>query len=374
MQFERGTQAAGVLTKSKMPSAPVEWCYSLLKSDQGINGARMLVVNSGNANVFAGQSGRDTVKATVIEAAKLVSCRQKDIIVASTGVIGEKLPITPLLKGMRQAHKVLRPSGWKKAACSIMTTDTFPKGSHASAEIDGMPVNICGIAKGSGMIAPDMATMLAFIFTDAAIPAPILQTLLSVNVRHSFNAITVDGDTSTNDAVFLFATGGVTGHEAITRGGDRRLVDFRKKLSGVMTDLAQQVVRDGEGATKFITVTVKGATSPRSARTIAMAIGNSPLVKTAIAGEDANWGRIVMAIGKAGEPADRDKLKIAMGGHRVVRNGGIDPSYREAAVMHHLKGNQIDIVADIGLGHGEATIWTCDLTDKYISINTGYRS
>ncbi len=374
MQLESGTQAAGVLTKSKMPSVPIDWCRSLLKDDQGIDGARMLVVNAGNANVFTGQVGRDAVKATVTEASKLAACRQKDVVVASTGVIGEKLTVTPLLKGLRRAHKDLRPTGWKKAARSIMTTDTFPKGSYATAEIDGKPINICGIAKGAGMIAPDMATMLAFIFTDAAIPSPILQTLLSINVRHTFNSITVDGDTSTSDAVFLFATGAGAEHRPITRVGDRRLIEFRKKLSTVMTDLAQQIVRDGEGATKFIVVNVKGAASPKSAKAIAMAIGNSPLVKTAIAGEDANWGRIVMAIGKAGEPADRDKLKIWIGGHRVVRNGAADPSYREAVALRHLQGDQIDITVDIGLGQGEATIWTCDLTDKYISINADYRS
>lgn len=373
IQFDGGTQAAGVLTKSKMPGAPVDWCRSLLKSDQGINGVRMLIVNSGNANVFTGKAGHDAVKATVAQASRLASCQQEDVLVASTGVIGEELPITPLLKGMRRAHRALQPNAWKKAACAIMTTDTFPKGSYAVAEIDGKPINIVGIAKGAGMIAPNMATMLAFISTDAVIPAPILQTLLSVNVRHTFNAITVDGDTSTSDTVFLFATGSAD-HDPITRVGGQRLVDFRQKLSVVMTDLAQQIVRDGEGASKFITITVKGAVSPRSARAIAMAVGNSPLVKTMIAGEDANWGRIIMAVGKSGEPADRDKLGIRIGGCRVIKNGGLDPSYREAAALRHLQGDEIDISVNIGLGNGEATIWTCDLTDKYISINANYRS
>ncbi len=373
VQFDNGTQAAGVLTKSKMPGAPVDWCRSLLKSDQGINGVRMLIVNSGNANVFTGKAGRDAVKATVSQASRLASCQQEAVLLASTGVIGEELPITPLLKGMRRAHRVLQPDTWKNAACAIMTTDTFPKGSYAVAEIDGVPINIVGIAKGAGMIAPDMATMLAFIFTDAVIPAPILQTLLSVNVRHTFNAITVDGDMSTSDTVFLFATGNAD-HDTITRVGDQRLVDFRRRLSIVMADLAQQIVRDGEGASKFIRVTVKGAVSPRSARAIAMAVGNSPLVKTMIAGEDANWGRIIMAVGKAGEPADRDKLGIQIGKHRVVKNGGLDPAYREAVALRHLQGDEIDISVNIGLGNGEATIWTCDLTDRYISINANYRS
>ncbi len=369
----KGSVAAGVLTRSKMPGAPVDWCRLRIDPDHGMTEARMLVVNAGNANVFTGQAGRETVRATAAAAAKLAGCRQKNVLLASTGVIGERLDPEPLVKAMETAFSRARPEGWEAAASAIMTTDTFAKGAVARAEIDGVPVTLCGIAKGSGMIQPDMATMLAFIFTDAAIPAPILQTLLSVNVRHTFNAITVDSDSSTSDTVLLFATGQAA-HKTVTRAGDRRLLDFRNKLRAVMRDLAHQIVRDGEGATKFITVKVLGAASARSARTIAAAVANSPLVKTAIAGEDANWGRIVMAVGKAGEPAERDRLAIRIGGHGVARDGRVDPDYSERKVARHLKGQNIDIEIDVGVGNGEAVIWTCDLTHQYITINADYRS
>ncbi len=372
--LDKGTACAGVTTTSKMPSAPVDWCRSLIETDHGMDNARMLVVNAGNANAFTGQAGKDTVRATAAAAAGLASCRQKDVLIASTGVIGEVLNPGPLVRALEKAHGRAKPDNWAKAAAAIMTTDTYSKGAHASADIDGATVNICGIAKGSGMIQPDMATMLSFVFTDAAIPAPILQTLLSVNVRHTFNAISVDSDTSTSDTVLVFATGKGPAHTPIVRAGDRRLMDFRSKLLAVMTDLAHQVVRDGEGATKFISIKITGAASARSAKTIASAVANSPLVKTALAGEDANWGRIVMAVGKAGEPADRDRLSIRIGGYGVAKLGQADPDYAESRVAKHLKGQEIEIEIDVGVGAGEAVVWTCDLTHQYISINADYRS
>ncbi len=374
MQFDRGTQAAGVFTTTTMPGVPVDWCRSNIDPDHGMNGVRMLVVNAGNANVFTGQAGRDAVKATAAAAAKIAGCRQRDVLIASTGVIGEKPPMDKLVTGVTKAGGALRSGDWQTAARAMMTTDTFPKGSTAAAKIDGVDVNICGIAKGAGMIAPHMATLLAFLFTDAHIAAPVLQTLLSIEVRHSFNAITVDGDESTSDMVLLFATGKGPEHKPVTRVGDRRLADFRRKLSTVMTDLAQQIVRDGEGAQKFITVHVTGAANARAAKAIALAIANSPLVKTAVAGEDANWGRIVMAVGKSGELAERDKLCVRIGGVMVAYNGEAHPAYQESRVASHLKGREIDIAVDVGVGHGEATVWTCDLTRDYIRINADYRS
>ncbi|HBA43138.1 MAG TPA: bifunctional ornithine acetyltransferase/N-acetylglutamate synthase, partial [Alphaproteobacteria bacterium] len=263
---------------------------------------------------------------------------------------------------------------WLQAARAICTTDTFPKLATATTEIDGVPVTINGIAKGSGMIAPDMATMLAYIFTDAAIPSEVLQTLLMLTVHDSFNMITVDGDTSTSDTVMLFATGKCAAHRSINRPGDPRLRDFREKLAEVATDLAQQIVRDGEGATKFVTITVTGAANARAARKIANSIANSPLVKTAIAGEDPNWGRIIMAVGKAGEAADRDAMRIEIGGVTVARDGMVDPDYKEATVAKYMKNQEIGISVDVGVGRGEATVWTCDLTHRYIEINADYRS
>lgn len=369
-----GTTAAGVFTQSTTASAPIEWCRSLIDSEQGGENIRGLVVNAGNSNTFTGRSGRDEVKATVAAAAKAMGCRQKSVLVGSTGVIGEKLPENLIADHIPKRFSVARSDDWLQAATAIMTTDTYPKGVHEVAQIDGTQVNIAGIAKGSGMIAPDLATMFGFIFTDAAIPAPVLQTLLSLNVRHSFNAITVDSDTSTSDMVLLFATGDVDDYDPIERLGDRRLGDFRTKLAKVMLSLAHQIVRDGEGARKFITINVTGAQSAKAARTIAMAIGNSPLVKTAIAGEDANWGRVVAAVGKSGQAADRDKLSISFGGHLVAAHGEAAPDYDEDLVSAHLRGDEVVVDVDVGVGSGEATIWTCDLTHDYISINADYRS
>ncbi|MDZ4380705.1 MAG: bifunctional glutamate N-acetyltransferase/amino-acid acetyltransferase ArgJ [Parvibaculum sp.] len=367
-----GTQAAGIFTTSKTASAPVDWCRANL-TDGGEG--RMLVVNSGNSNAFTGKAGVATVKATAAAAAAAGNCRQRDVFVASTGVIGQPMEAEPVVAGIATAMASAAPDRWDDAARAIMTTDTYPKLATRKVRVGGAEVTINGIAKGSGMIAPDLATMLVFIFTDAAIPAKILQTLLLLGVRDSFNAITVDSDTSTSDTVLVFATGAAMRDEApIVRAGDPRLRDFRAALDDLMLDLAHQVVRDGEGATKFIRIAVSGAQSHQAARRIGMAIANSPLVKTAIAGEDANWGRVVMAVGKSGEAADRDKLSIRMGGADVAKNGMAVPGYDEAPVAKHMKGKEIDIEVDVGVGKSSATVWTCDLTYDYIRINADYRS
>jgi len=370
----KGTQTAGVFTTSKTASAPVEWCKSNLDASGRGGKARALIVNSGNSNAFTGKKGHESVKDTARAAAAELDCAQKEIYIASTGVIGEPLDASKITEPLPRVIEKADEDAWRAAAEAIMTTDTFPKAATATAIIDGVPVTINGIAKGSGMIAPDMATMLAFIFTDAEIPADVLQTLLILNVRDTFNAITVDGDTSTSDTVMLFATGAQAGYEKITRAGDRRLLDFRRKLSELMMDLAMQVVRDGEGATKLITVEVTGAASSKAAGRIARSIADSPLVKTAVAGEDANWGRVVMAVGKAGEEADRDKLAIRFGPHVVAENGERAAGYDEATLSDYMKGQEIAISVDVGVGGGAATVYTCDLTHGYISINADYRS
>jgi glutamate N-acetyltransferase/amino-acid N-acetyltransferase len=365
-----GTTVAGTFTRSLTAAAPVEWCRKAVR--QGL--ARGLVVNSGNANAFTGAAGVAAVERTVRGAADLFDCRPSQIFVASTGVIGEPLAAEKIVAALPVLKKGLASAAWEQAACAIMTTDTFPKGAVRTAAIGDATVAILGIAKGSGMIAPDMATMLAFVFTDAAIPAVPLQAMLTPAVDRSFNAITVDSDTSTSDTVLLFATGAGPEHPKIEDADDPTLADFRAQLEGVLVDLAQQVVRDGEGATKFVAITVTGAEHDRAARRIALAIANSPLVKTAIAGEDANWGRIVMAVGKAGERADRDRLAITIGGVAVARDGGVVPGYDETPVVSHMKGHEIDIEVDVGVGRGRATVWTCDLTHRYIDINASYRS
>ena len=369
-KMAEGTQVAGVFTTSKTASAPVEWC----RNNIGDNGeGRMLVVNSGNSNAFTGKAGVATVRATAAAAAQAGNCRQKDVFIASTGVIGQPMDPEPVVKGIKAALASASGDNWDEAARAIMTTDTYPKMATRKVKIGGTEVVINGIAKGSGMIAPDLATMLVFIFTDAAIPAKILQTLLGV--RDSFNAITVDSDTSTSDTVLVFATGAAMKDEApVARAGDPRLREFRAALDDLMLDLAHQVVKDGEGATKFIRIAVTGAQSHQAARRIAMTIANSPLVKTAIAGEDANWGRIVMAVGKSGEAADRDKLTIRIGGIDVAKNDMAVPGYDEAPVAKHMKGSDIDIDVDVGVGKSSATVWTCDLTHDYIRINADYRS
>ncbi|WP_225770144.1 bifunctional glutamate N-acetyltransferase/amino-acid acetyltransferase ArgJ [Inquilinus sp. Marseille-Q2685] len=364
--LDPGTTAAGVYTRSRCPSAPVDWCRRALPGGS----ARAVVVNAGNANAFTGQAGVKTVASTVVAAAKLVGCDWEEVFVASTGVIGQPLPEDRIARHLPDLAEALGED-WAGAAEAIRTTDTFAKGATRTATIGGTKVTITGIAKGSGMIAPDMATMLSFVFTDAAIPAPLLQKALAAAVDQSFNAITVDGDTSTSDTLMLFATG-KAGNPVPS--GAAELADFQRALEDLTADLARQVVCDGEGAQKLITIAVKGAISDRSARRIGLAIANSPLLKTAVAGEDANWGRIVMAVGKSGEPADRDRLGIAIGGVQVARDGMVVDGYDEAPVAAHMKTRSIEIEVDIGIGRGQATVWTCDLTHGYISINADYRS
>jgi glutamate N-acetyltransferase/amino-acid N-acetyltransferase len=369
--MDKGTTVAGCFTRSKSRSAPVDWCVKSLAGGT----ARAVVINAGNANAFTGKAGVATVTAVAKAAAKALSAKPAEIFQASTGVIGEPLNPSFITNALPQLAAQARPDQWTMAAKAIMTTDTFPKASTVKVKLGGKTVTINGIAKGSGMIAPDMATMLVFLFTDAALPPKILQKLLTKSVDRTFNCITVDGDTSTSDTVLLFATGAAGGSLTGLRSAeDARLKGFAKALDGLCMDLAHQVAKDGEGAEKFIEITVTGAENGKAAHRIAMSIANSPLVKTAIAGEDANWGRIVMAIGKAGEKAIRDKLKIRIGGITVAKNGMRDPSYKEAEIMPHMKGRHIVIEADVGVGKGASTVWTCDLTHRYIDINGSYRS
>ncbi|MCZ6720146.1 MAG: bifunctional glutamate N-acetyltransferase/amino-acid acetyltransferase ArgJ [Proteobacteria bacterium] len=370
VELAPGSAVAGVFTRSSTASAPVEWSRRVVRGGQ----VRAILVNSGNANAFTGRAGHKTVARTAEATAYLLGCPRREVLVASTGVIGEPLEAEKTLQALPNLGGRLMPRGWPAAARAIMTTDTFPKGATRGARIARQRVVINGIAKGSGMIAPDMATMLAFIFTDARLPAPVLRTLLRRATRRSFNAITVDSDTSTSDTCLLVATGQTSVRPRVASAGDRRLDDFRYALEELMTDLAQQIVRDGEGAQKFVTITVSGARSEDAARRIGLSIGNSPLVKTAIAGEDPNWGRIVMAVGKSGEAADRDGLEIRIGGHLVASEGDVDPNYDEAAVARHMKGRAIAIEVDVAVGRGRATVWTCDLTRGYIEINADYRS
>jgi len=370
--FAKGTAVAGVFTRSKCPSAAVDWC----RQNLGGGVARALVVNSGNANAFTGVKGKAAVELTAEIAAKAVGCKSGEVFLASTGVIGEPLDAQKF-DGVLAACRARAAEGpWDDAARAIMTTDTFPKVATATAKIAGVEVTINGIAKGAGMIQPDMATMLSFIFTDAPIAAPVLQQLLSRGADGSFNCVTVDGDTSTSDTLMMFATGAAQGRgcPAIDAPGDRRLGAFRRALDKLLLDLAQQVARDGEGARKLVEVRVSGARSARSAKRIAFSIANSPLVKTAVAGEDANWGRVVMAVGKAGEPAERDRLAISFGGIRVAVDGERDATYSEEATSAYMKRDEIVIGVDLGLGKGSARVWTCDLTKAYVEINGDYRS
>ncbi|WP_259781305.1 bifunctional glutamate N-acetyltransferase/amino-acid acetyltransferase ArgJ [Aestuariispira ectoiniformans] len=364
-----GTQVAGVLTRSLTRSAPVDWCQQVLPKGT----ARAMLVNAGNANAFTGKAGMETVAHMTEAAAKALGCEREDILIASTGVIGEKLPAEKVEEAMPALVKSVKEGNWEEAAKAIMTTDTFPKAACAEAKIGDFTIKIAGIAKGSGMIAPDMATMLSFVFTDANIPAPILRSLLKKATDRSFNCMTVDGDTSTSDTLLLAATG-KAGNVAPHSTDDPALVDFYEKLEAVLVELAQLTAKDGEGASKFITIDVTGAENDTAARRIALSIANSPLVKTAVAGEDANWGRVVMAVGKAGERADRDKLTVAMGGIVIAEKGEGVPDYDEAPVAEHLKGREVHIAADVGIGDGKARVWTCDLTHGYIDINADYRS
>ncbi len=368
--FDPGTSVAGVFTRSKCPSAPVEWCRDKLASGK----ARALVVNSGNANAFTGKSGRDACRFTAQIAARAIGCKPADIFLASTGVIGEPLKAEAFDGVMENLVAGARPEDFLAAAKAIMTTDTFPKVATATTKIGKAKVTINGIAKGAGMIAPDMATMLSFVFTDAAIAAPALTALLKEGVADTFNAVTIDGDTSTSDTLMMFATGQAADCPRIARAADPRLKDFKKALLNVLANLSEQVARDGEGARKLVEIVVEGAVSKTSARRIALSIANSPLVKTAIAGEDANWGRVVMAVGKAGEPADRDRLSIWFGGIRVAHKGARDTGYDEAAVSAEMKKPEIYLKVALGLGKGRDRVLTCDLTKEYVSINGDYRS
>ena len=368
--FAEGTTVAGVFTKSKCPSAPVDWCRDSLKGGT----ARALLVNSGNANAFTGRKGRETTGLQGELAARVAGCRPDEVFLASTGVIGEPLDAQKFAAVLPDAAARAASGPWIDAARAIMTTDTFPKGATRTVRLGDATVTINGIAKGAGMIAPDMATMLSFVATDAAIAAPVLQALLSKGVDGSFNSVTVDSDTSTSDTLLLFATGKAQDAELITDSADPRLTGFAEALDAVLLDLATQVARDGEGARKLIEVRVVGAVSDLSAKRIALSIANSPLVKTAAAGEDANWGRVVMAVGKAGEPADRDRLSISFGDTRVAFEGERDPDYSEDAASAYMKNKEIVITAAIGLGAGEARVWTCDLTKEYVAINGDYRS
>ena len=370
--FANGASAAGVFTKSRCASAPVDWCKAILS--KGV--ACGLLVNSGNANAFTGKKGKAAVELSAQMVSQELGCQADEIFLASTGVIGEPLEAEKfrgVISGLAAAET---RASWIDAAKAIMTTDTYPKVATAALELDGQTVTMNGIAKGAGMIAPDMATMLSFIFTDASIAPAVLQSLLAGETDNSFNAITVDSDTSTSDTVLLFATGAAQarGMKQIESLNDPRVPALREALGRIMTDLAHQIVRDGEGARKFVEVRIEAAHSDASAKRIALAIANSPLVKTAIAGEDANWGRVVMAVGKAGEPADRDKLAIWFGGVRVAVEGERDPGYDELEASKVMKEETIVIRVDLGIGSGQARVWTCDLTKEYVAINGDYRS
>jgi glutamate N-acetyltransferase / amino-acid N-acetyltransferase len=368
--FDRSAAVAGVFTRSKCPSAPVDWCRAHLNGGK----ARALIVNSGNANAFTGGVGAAAVAQVAEAAAKAVGAAPNEIFMASTGVIGEPLDASRITRVIDALIADAREDGLPAAAKAIMTTDTYPKIATARVKLGNSEVVINGIAKGAGMIAPDMATMLAYVFTDAPIASQALQAMLSKSVERSFNAITVDSDTSTSDTLMLFATGAAEGAARIEDAADPRAAEFRRALDKLLRNLAHQVVRDGEGARKFITVKVEGAATRKAAKRIALSIANSPLVKTACGGEDANWGRVVMAVGKAGEKAERDKLDIYFGKTRVAHQGLRDPGYDEATTSAYMKRDSIEITADLGIGRGSATVWTCDLTKEYVAINGDYRS
>ncbi|HUO23906.1 MAG TPA: bifunctional glutamate N-acetyltransferase/amino-acid acetyltransferase ArgJ [Caulobacteraceae bacterium] len=372
VRFRPGTSCAGVFTLSKVGSAPVDWCRHALRATHGQD-VRALVLNAGCANAFTGKAGAKAVQTVCEAVGKAIGCKPEGVMAASTGVIGVPLEPAKIMDPLPDLVRTLSPEGWGAAARAMMTTDTFPKGAHATAKIDGVVVHIAGLAKGSGMIAPNMATMLAFVVTDADIAPGALQQLLQRGVVSTFNSVTVDGDTSTNDTLLAFATG-ASGAPRIDKASDRRLADFRAKLGVVLQNLALQLVRDGEGATKLAQITVQGAKSEGSARRIALTIANSPLVKTAIAGEDANWGRIVAAAGRAGEPLDRDKLSVRFGELWAAKDGAVARGYDEAKMSAYMKKRELEIVVDVGVGHKQATVWTCDLTKRYIEINGDYRS
>lgn len=368
VELAEGTSVAGVFAQSACASSEVE----LGRANVMQGHARALIVNAGNSNAFTGYRGREAVEQIMDQVAAHLDAPREQVFVSSTGVIGVPLPKDKARAGVAAAL-VAEPCGWEDAATAIGTTDTFTKGAGASAMVGSTRVEIAGFIKGSGMIAPDMATMLGYIFTDANVAPAFLQEVLNNANAATFSCITVDGDTSTSDTVMAFATGKAD-HPRIESWDSPGADAFAAALTSVCRELAQLVVRDGEGASKFITIRVAGAADDASARLVGLSIANSPLVKTAIAGEDANWGRVVMAVGKAGEPADRDKLSIAFGGVWTARNGLPVESYDEAPVAAHLKGQDVDILVDLGIGDGRASVWTCDLTHGYISINADYRS
>jgi len=369
VELAPGTVVAGVTTQSKCPSPEVELCRAKLPQGQ----ARGLIINAGNSNAFTGMSGREAARAQAARVAEVLGCNPDHVFSASTGVIGVPLPVDLALSGVTQAHAALGQADWLAATNAIGTTDTFPKAATASAIVAGTRVTIVGIVKGSGMIMPDMATMLGFIFSDAAVTAGLWQQMLQAAVAPTFNSITVDSDTSTSDTVLAFATGAAD-HPVLTSMDDAGADALAAALADVCRQLAILVVRDGEGAQKLIEVTVSGAVDDSSAKRVAMSIANSPLLKTAIAGGDANWGRVVMAVGKAGEPAERDLLSIRFGDTLVAEQGMVVPGYDEAPVAAHLAGQEVRITVDLGLGQGRARVWTCDLTHGYIRINADYRS
>ncbi len=368
--FDRPAAVAGVFTRSKCPSAPVDWCRAHLQGGR----ARALIVNSGNANAFTGAVGASAVAHVAEAAAKVIGAGRHEIFMASTGVIGEPLDAPRITRALETLVAEARVDRLMDAARAIMTTDTYPKVATTRVKLGDAEVVINGIAKGAGMIAPDMATMLAYVFTDAPVSSNALQAMLSKSVERSFNAITVDSDTSTSDTLMIFATGAASGAPAIEDAGDPRAAGFKRALDKLLRNLAHQVVRDGEGARKFIEINVSGAATRKAAKRVALSIANSPLVKTACAGEDANWGRVVMAVGKAGEKAERDKLDIFFGKIRVAHQGMRDPTYDEAEASAYMKRDAIEIAVDLGLGRGRATVWTCDLTKEYVAINGDYRS
>ena len=370
--FDKGTTVAGSFTQSKITAEPVDFCRKNIADGN----ARALIVNAGFANAFTGAKGKKINKSIAVNVKKILKCREKDIFICSTGVIGEQIPLRPTNKAISQSLKE-SGSNWKQSSKAITTTDTFSKASGRKITIDGHEVSIAGIAKGSGMISPNMATMLAFIFTDAAIDSRVLQTLLNLELRNSFNAITVDSDTSTNDTVLVFATGKAMDHgnvKPISRTGDPRLIEFRKAFKEIMHDLAIQIVKDGEGASKLIHVKVSGAENSSAAKKIARSIADSPLVKTAIGASDPNWGRIIMAMGKARESIQSRRVSLKIGKNLILKDGEVSRSYSEAKTKKYMKGSEILIDIELGLANGDSDIWTCDLTEGYIRINADYRS
>ena len=373
-EIAAGSVMAGTFTRSGTRAAPVLWCQDRIAAQSGPSAAPMaIIVNAGNANAFTGRNGMDSVEAVMKQTAATMGVPVGNCYMASTGVIGEPLPSERITDKMAELQDALSPDSIDQAAQAIMTTDTYPKGAAAAANLDGARITVAGIAKGSGMIAPDMATMLVFIFTDAAISQSLLQATVADLTDQTFNSITVDSDTSTSDTLLVAATGAAD-MAPIEDDGDPRLTGFRTALRTVMRDLAIQVVKDGEGASKFAAITVTGAEDDGAARRIGLAIANSPLVKTALAGEDPNWGRIVMAVGKSGEKADRDELSISFGDIQVAERGWVSPSYSEDLGAAYMKQSELKIGVDVGVGEGKATVWTCDLTHGYITINADYRS